>query len=197
MVVQGAQHHLARVDAGLRERAAKQFFQGDQAVLAVQEQHREDFMLAARQVQLQVVLDRLGRAEHLALAQLLGHGAARQLQHRDQLGALGRAQALDAFQVVGARVQQAADAAEPRGRLGQQFCGQLQHPLAGHAGAQQQRQQLGVGERAGAAGQQFLARLRVGGKVFERHERLGQGRVSTMEPSLSGLSWLLFNRVLS
>jgi hypothetical protein len=87
---------------------------------------------------------------------------------------------------------------KPSAWRGQQFgsC-ELQHPLARHAGAQQQRQQLGIAERAGAAGQQLLARLRVGGKVFECHGRPGRGRVSTMEASLSGLPWQLFNRVLS
>jgi hypothetical protein len=94
-------------------------------------------------------------------------------------------------------VKQAGDAAKTIGWRGQQFGGELQNALARHARAQQQRQQLGIAERAGAAGQQLLAWLRVGGKVFECHGRPGWGRVSTMEASLSGLPWQLFNRVLS
>jgi hypothetical protein len=37
-------------------------------------------------------------------------------------------------------------------------CGQLQHALAAQAGAQQQRQQFGVGQAGGAALQQLFAR---------------------------------------
>jgi FKBP-type peptidyl-prolyl cis-trans isomerase SlpA len=43
----------------------------------------------------------------------------------------------------------------------------LQHALARQPGAQQQRQQLGVGQRRGTAGEQLLARAGVGGQVFE------------------------------
>ena len=41
--------------------------------------------------------------------------------------------------------------------------------MPGDAGAQQQRQQLGVAQRGGAAGQQLFARAGVGGQVFEGH----------------------------
>ena len=56
------------------------------------------------QVQLQVVLDGVGRVKGFAFAQLLGQGAARQFQHGHQFGALGRARP-DAGQVGHAGVQ--------------------------------------------------------------------------------------------
>jgi hypothetical protein len=52
------------------------------------------------------------------------------------------AQALDALQVVGAGVQQAGQAA----KAVQQLLRQRQHALARNAGAQDQRQQLGVAQ---------------------------------------------------
>ena len=64
-------------------------------------------------------------------------------------------------------VQQAGQAAEAV----EQRLRQLQHAQARQAGAQQQRQQLGVGQRAGAAGQQLFARPGVGGQVFQRQWR--------------------------
>ena len=115
------------------------------------------------------MLDGVRRVERGAFAQLLGQGTARQLQHGQQFGAFGRPQALDALQVVGRGVQQAGHAAEA-GAFVQQLLRQLQHAFAGQAGAQQQGQQFGVAQGAGATGQQLFARARVGGKVFERHD---------------------------
>jgi hypothetical protein len=143
-------------------------------------------------MQLQVVLDGAGRGEHGAFAQLLGHGAARQLQHRHQLGALGLAQALDALQVV-ARWRCSRPAMPSKPPLPPEVAaGAAAHaPSAARpcpdAGAQQQRQQFGVGQGGGAAGQQLFARARVGGQVFQGHGGpggRGGARVSTMEASL-------------
>ena len=185
VVVQGAQHHLARVHAGLRERAAKQFLQRQQTVLRIEKQHRKHLVPLGGQMQLQVVLDGIGRVEHLALAQLLGQGAAGQLQHRHQLGAFGGAQALDALQVGRAGVQQPGNAAKAAGNGArvrvdawrvQQLLRHLQHALAHDAGAQQDGQQLGIGQRGRAARQQFFMGLGVGGQVFEGHGRGGGTR---------------------
>jgi len=170
MVVDGARDHLARVDAGLRERAAEHFLQREHAVLHVEEDHREHLVGARADVQLQVLLHRIGRVEHRALAQLLAHGAARQLEHRDELGALGAAaHALDRLEVFGARVQQPRKAAEAL----EQLLRQLQHVLSRHAGAQQQGQQLGVCQRGGAARDELFARAGVEREILERHETPG------------------------
>jgi hypothetical protein len=152
---------------------------------AVEKQHGKHLVPLGGQVQLQVVLDGLpGECEHLALAQLLGQRAARQLQHGHEFSALGRPQALDALQVGGAGVQQPGDAAKAARGLatGEVLCGglqqllrQLQHAFAHDAGAQQDGQQLRIGQRGGPARQELFARLRVGRKVFERH---GDGGVN-------------------
>jgi len=91
-------------------------------------------------------------------------------KHRDQLGALGAAaQALDRLEVFGAGVQQPREPAEAF----EQLLRQLQHVLARHAGAQQQSQQLGVGQRGGAARDEFFARAGVEREILERHETPG------------------------
>ena len=160
--VQGAQHHFARVHAGLRERAAKQLFEGNQPVLAVEEQHGKHLMALGRQVQLKEVARRIRRIEDLALTQLLGQRPPGEFEHRHQFGAFGGPQALDAREVCRAGVQQAGDAAKTTRRAArvgtgargiEQFLRQLQHALADDAGAQQQRQQLRVAERGRAAGE--------------------------------------------
>ncbi|MCY1385171.1 hypothetical protein D9M69_735200 [compost metagenome] len=75
----------------------------------------------------------------------------------------------------------------------EQLLGQLEHVLAGHAGAQQQRQQLGVGQRGGAPRHEFFARPGVEREILECHETLlkaGPGRdvapILKMRVSLSG-----------
>ena len=184
LVVQGAQHHLARVHAGLRERAAKQLFHAQQAVLRIEKQHGKHLVPLGGQVQLQVVLDGIGRVKHLAFTQLLGQGAARQLQHRHQFGTLGGAQAFDAFQVAGAGMQQPGDAAKSAADLAagrvqhgrvQQLLRHLQHAFAHDARAQQDGQQLCIGQGCGATGQQFFAGLGFGGQVLDGHGAGGFG----------------------
>jgi hypothetical protein len=53
--------------------------------------------------------------------------------------------------------------------------GQLQHPLAAHAGAQQQSQQFGVRQACGAMLQQLFARSGIGRKLLDRHQGLAAG----------------------
>jgi hypothetical protein len=75
-------------------------------------------------------------------------------------------------------VHQAAQAAE----VGQQPLRELQHAGAGDAGAQQQREQLGVGERLRAACEQLLARAGLGRQLLDRHR--GAGTLASYNPSL-------------
>jgi len=123
------------------------------------------------------MLDRPGRGEHLAFAQLLGHCPARQLHHRQQFGAFGGPQTLDLAQVLFAGLGQPGNAVESGAAAGhagqlQQFMRHLQHTLASNAGAQQQGQQFGVGQSGSAAGQQLLARARVRGQGVQVHWRV-------------------------
>ena len=159
VVVQGPQHHLARVHRGLTERAAKQLLHGNQVVLAVQKQHGKHLVLAVCQVQLQIVFHGLGAVKQRALLQLLGGGAAGQLHHGQNFGLLGRPQAFDAGQVAHAGVEQPRQPA----LLRQNRVRQLQHAAAGQAGAQQNGQQLRIGQGTCAPGQEFFARQGIGG----------------------------------
>ncbi len=175
--MQGAQRHLARVDARLVQRATKQFLQSDQTVLVVQKQHGKHFVRAVRDLQAQHIGHRLRRIEHWALAQPLGQRAAHHLGDGQQLGSLGWPQALDRGQRRRRGLQQAAQATEAL----QQALGQCQNGLLGGAGAQQQRQQLGVGQGLGAARQQLLARSGLGWQ-FAHHGHL---------PAVTGFSTIL------
>ena len=68
-------------------------------------------------------------------------------------------------------MQQALDAAEMIERL----LGELEHGDAAQSGAQQQRDQLGIGKGAGALRKQLFARAGVGGNVLENHDRVECG----------------------
>jgi hypothetical protein len=90
-------------------------------------------------------------------------------------------------------VQQAGDAAKtarlPCCVSGQQFLRHLQHALARDAGAQQQRQQLGIARAPGPRASSFSRGwASVGRSLSGMGRGAGRGRVSTMEASLSGLS---------
>ena len=166
MVMQGAHHDLPWVDAGLRQGAAKHLFQRDQPVLRIEKQNGEHLVRPRGQVQLQVLADSLRCSEYLALFQSLGQRAACQFQHGRQFGALGcTTQALDALQVFESGVEQAGDAAKGV----KQFLRQLQHVLADHTGAQQQRQQFDIAQGNGAAGHEFFARPGFGRQILEGH----------------------------
>ena len=159
--------HLARVDAGLRERAAKHLLELQQVVLRVEEHHGEHLVVQVGELHAQVVLDPLRRVEHRPVRELLQQRAARELHHRSDLGALGRAQPLDALQVGGHRLQQPRQALEAV----EQLLRELQHGRALQAGAQQQGDELGGGQRRGAEREQFLARTSVRRNVLEDHVR--------------------------
>ena len=90
-VVQCAHHDFTGVHTGLVQRTLKQGFHGQQVVLAVQEQHGKVFFGQMRQVQLQIVFDRLGLGEGRFGRQCLGCGAFGQLGHCAELGLFGRA----------------------------------------------------------------------------------------------------------
>jgi hypothetical protein len=166
-----APRHLARVHAGLRQAAAEQDLELDQPVLGVEEEHAEHLVVERCQLQRQVVLHRLRLLEARLRGQALGEHAAGDLEHGGQLGALGRTQTLHRLQLVGARRQQPGEAPETV----DQRLRELQHALPCGAGAQQQRQQLRVGQCRRPAGQQLLARSRVGWQVSQAGHGVAQG----------------------
>jgi hypothetical protein len=86
--------------------------------------------------------------------QLLAQGPARDFEHRQQLGPFGRPQTLDALECRRLGVQQPCQPTEGV----EHVLRQAQHPFAPQSAAQQQRQQLGVAERARAARKQLFTR---------------------------------------
>lgn len=144
----------------------EQFLAGDQPVAVVQEQRHEDLAGLAAQAVLQVAADR-GRvvADRLALLKLGGQVAMGEFQAGGQCTASCRPQPRQPGQLAGRAVQQHAQRAM---RL-QQVAGGLHRVASTEAGAEKQRQQLCVGQRGGAAGDQLLAGTFLLGPVMDGH----------------------------
>ena len=73
--------HLARVDRGLRHRAAEHLLQRNDPVLRIQEQHTEHLVLQRPDLQAQTVLHRLRRRHRGAAPNAMRQGAPRLRQH--------------------------------------------------------------------------------------------------------------------
>lgn len=126
-----------RIHGGLRQRASEQLFAGDHAMLGVQPEADEDFMLAARDREPQIVAHRARRGEGAGRAHAVLQAAAREFHRRLELRALRGPEALDVAEV---RCEQSGDVPEPL----QQVTAELHGALAGQAGAQDHREQLRV-----------------------------------------------------
>ncbi|TXT26846.1 MAG: hypothetical protein FD134_373 [Gallionellaceae bacterium] len=100
IVVQGALHHLARVNASLREGAVEQLFAGDHAVLRVEEDGHEHLLSAPAQQQLQVASYRARRIQRIAAVHFLLQRAPRHFQHRLQLHVFRLPHAVDFAKIL-------------------------------------------------------------------------------------------------
>ncbi len=123
-------------------------------MLSVEQQDHEDLVFASGERQAQVVADRARRGQRVARRHLLLESAACQLQRGLQLRELGAAQTGYFPEPRGSRLEQGRDRAETPEKLPRQV--HRAHSL--HAGAKQDREQLGVGEGGGTLGEQALAR---------------------------------------
>src|SRR5882762_9393669 len=90
---QGALHYLARVNARLGQGAAEQLLVRDDAMLRVEEQYHEDFLLAPGERQAQVIAHRSRRRQGVSRGDFLLERATRQLKGRLELRELGGPQA--------------------------------------------------------------------------------------------------------
>ncbi|MNZ81345.1 hypothetical protein D3C78_1000080 [compost metagenome] len=120
----------------------------------VEEQAGEHLVRLVAQARLEVVAHRLRAFQRRVALDPRGQVAAAHLQHRLQLGVLGRPQAQMGAEARQFGFQQLAQAAE----LGQQMARQIHRAAPGHAGAQEDRQQLGIAQRRRPLGQQFFPR---------------------------------------
>ncbi len=112
VVLERALHDLAWIDARLRQRAAKELFGRDDAVLRVEQQHHEDFLLAPREREAQIIAHGPRRGERVARRDLLPERASRELQRRLELRELGAAQARRFREIAGPGLEQRSDRAE-------------------------------------------------------------------------------------
>lgn len=144
-------NHFPRIDRGLIQRAAEQFVVVDQAVLAVEPEHAEDFEGQGGQLEAQPVAHCTRGGEDVLLLQISLEGAAGQFHRRRQLGSFGRAQALEFCQVL-------RRPAGKDGQLaiagGQQVPRQIHRTLALDADAEKYGQQFRIGKCPSALGQQ-------------------------------------------
>lgn len=149
---QGPAHDLARVHLGAIDRALEQLLERQRAMAGVQEQSGEDFVSASAQALGEIAAGRGGVGQRFAAFQRGSEMAMAQFQRRRQFAGPGRTQA-GQFRHLGRVVfQQGAQ----RAMGGEQFAGSLHRIPPAQARTQEDRQQFGVRQRAGAAGQQLF-----------------------------------------
>ena len=158
---------LARVDAGLGRRAAEQFLRDQQAILRIEEQGDEHFVFTAAQCEAQVVAHRASRTQRGIAPYVIPQAAAHEFQHGLQLCRLGRTKPGDLCQGRGRRRQQAAESAEAR----QGFTPEVQRRPPGGSGAQEQSDQLRIGQHLRPMREQAFARELVLRPILDRHVR--------------------------
>src|SRR5579862_9305772 len=128
------------------------------------EQHGVEVLAQlAAQALAKVGVDIAATAQRLAGLELVLPEAFRDLEGGEDLGRLGRAEALDLAEVADAGDRQLAKATEGL----DDGAGVVERRRPGTAGAQNDRQQLGVRQAAGTAPEQLLARPVVGGPVLD------------------------------
>ena len=136
-------------------------------MLAVEEQHDERLVRQRRERQPQVVAHRLGRRERAAVRHFLAKQPTRKLDARLELRGLGGTETLRACELGGRRAEQRRQAS----MLTEQVARHIERRRARGAAAQHDREQLGVGKRRRAVGDQPLARAFAGGPFGDvRHD---------------------------
>ena len=174
-----AAHHFPGVDRGLRQGAAKQLFGGDEPVLAVQEQPGEDLDAAIPQPGSQESAHRRRRGQCIAFAQAGEQVAPAQLEGGLQRGTAGGPEAGGDQAAAVRGAQQGPQAAETRQQFGAAFHGTAAAP----PGAQQDGEQLGIGQLRGAGRQQTLARPVLGRPIGDCH--VCSSKMGRMNPTTS------------
>src|SRR6266436_3427859 len=153
------------INARLGQRAAEQLLVCDYAMLRVEEQHSEDFLLASGERKAQVIAHCPRRRQRISRGDFLLEGTARQLEGRLELRELGAPQTRGLREVRGSRIEQPADGAEAP----EQLACEVDRALSLDAGTKQDREQLSVGERGGAEREQPFARTLLQRPVGNRH----------------------------
>jgi len=145
--------HFPRVHARLGQGAAEQLLRANHAVLRIEEQAHEGLVRPRAEQQTQVIAHRAGGGQGRAGTQLLAQRASRELEDRPEQCGLGRPETPHALQCAQIRAQQPPEPAVLR----EQCTPEVDCADPPHAAAQAKRQQLGVRQGVGPAGQQPLA----------------------------------------
>jgi len=166
IVVQGALDDFAGVHAGLGEGAAKQFFAGDDAVLRVEKETEENFMAQAGEVQAQIVAHQFRRDQSVAFGDFLAQGAARHFQDSLELREFSFSHSRHGTEILARGGKQAGQAAEAL----DEFARQIDGAFTGEAGAQENRQQFGIGKCRRTLLQQAFAGAFIDGPIGDGHD---------------------------
>ena len=145
---------LPWVNAGLRERTAKEFVRGEQPVLAVEKQSYEHFVGPRREQQPQIIADSLRRGERIARARFLGQRSPGKLDNSRKLRAFRLTDAVHRRDLGNRRCQESRHTTETGDEIARKF----KSAAARHARAQEKRNQFGIGKCPGATREQPLAR---------------------------------------
>ena len=110
-------------------------------MLGIEEQHQKNFLLPSAKQQLQIVAHRARRVERIAMLHFLLQRASRHFQHGLQLRIFRRPHAMHFTKTCFAGSKHFREIA----KAGEQFACQIHRTFAGNAGAQENRQQFGIG----------------------------------------------------
>ena len=168
VVFQRPADHLPGVNGGAVHGAVEHFFEADHPVLVIQEQHREHLAGLAAQFGGQQPRRRLRVVQAEAPLQLRGQVAPPHLQGGQHLGTAGIRHARQARHALGRQVQQPAQTAAAVENVAAHVDG----GSAPAAGAQKDRQQFRVAERARAPPQQLFPGPFLFRPVADRHTHL-------------------------
>ena len=142
------------MDLDMRDAAARDLDDIDQTIADVDADHEEQLLLQACEPRRDAAIDILGSADGLAVLDQLERAATELERGREPRAARG-ADTSDLRELLDRRARQAGD---PTVRL-QQIGGDREHRTIADAGAEDQREQLGVADRMRSAPPQPLARL--------------------------------------
>ena len=155
IVAQGGPEDLARMDAGLGERALKEFFHGNHSMAVVEVDRNEDFALAVGQCQAEKIAQRIGGGNDIFFTRLFQQRSPHHLGRCHQAGHMtGRLRASPAQpgNLFRRRVNHRPQASES----GEHPVGKPGGRSARAACLQQQCQNFCIGEHVRATTQQFF-----------------------------------------
>lgn len=189
VAAQGLLHEDARVHAGAVDGALGEDALGDQAMAVVEEQGGEALVRCVAQPAAEILAGAVRVLQGTATIEFGLQVPAPQGQGGLQQGGAGRPEAGQGAEPGGIALQQGPQAAA----LGEQGAGVADGIGAAWAGAEQQGQKLGIGQRLGTVPQQALARAFGSGPVLDSHAGMvaADPAAGCRKPVAAGVSFRL------